>query len=213
MKRSLLLSLCAASLAGCFYTENPVEGGLSSFDVTTGAVLTPLSGTSTKPADVVGACAARYGGVQSSVPGAVRGTKDCPYAMPSGDVLIVTSVKALDETGTLLNKLNKNISFRVVPGDLTGSDYSGRTTQLTNGIAAGVRVRAAHLYGQVRVWAEDAPPAADLLERVDHREPADRDPRRAHLRDRPLRRDLLRGADPRLGPVSPTATTAAPRRW
>ena len=112
------------------------------------------AGTKT-PHRVVTPCATAHGG-EASVPAAVRGTAACPYLIPRGEVDVEVAVRALGRTGEPLDAFSAPIAFRTVPGDLSTA-YSSRWAQMTNGELV-TTVKAAHLYGELRVWAEDAPP-------------------------------------------------------
>src|SRR6185503_16831277 len=101
---------------------------------------------------VVGKCAAKYGG-QDKVPAAARGLKDCRYQIPRGEIEIEVDATALGVKGDTFVDFVGPVSYRVVPGDLTG-DYPNRWSRAQNGTAHGV-VKVAHTYGEVRVWAED----------------------------------------------------------
>lgn len=152
MKRLLL---CAAlALAACSPTEGPPDAEVGSFNVE----LLGIQYTGAPPpapVDVVTACATRYGG-QDQVPAEARGTPDCPYTIDPRTVDITVKVTALDGHGQPLTHLNRPVSFRVVPGDLDG-DYSHRWTMLEDGVAT-LTVEVKHVSGEVRLWAEDAPP-------------------------------------------------------
>lgn len=90
------------------------------------------------------------------VPADQRGTKDCPFLMPRGTVEIDVTATAIDNRGEQLSDFFGPVSFRSVPGDLTG-DYPNRWALAHEGVVAAT-VKVAHLFGEVRVWAEDAPP-------------------------------------------------------
>lgn len=104
---------------------------------------------------MVTACSRRYGG-ETGVPAEVRGRRDCAYLIPRGEVEVELTATALSAQGGLLPEHNGPVSFRTVPGDLTG-DYAFRWAHSRAGVANGV-VKVAHLFGEVRAWAEDAPP-------------------------------------------------------
>ncbi|MDQ3266791.1 MAG: hypothetical protein M3Y59_24590 [Myxococcota bacterium] len=155
MKKALLAAL-ALSLAGCFVTvEAPPVADLSGFRVTLQGVFLAESNA---PAPVVPSCAANYGGSDSAVPPAVRGTPDCRYAISNGDLDFRVMVQALDRTGNNITTLTqpRPVSFRVLPGDLA-LDYFFRTGNITNQ-ATLFQVRANHLFGETRVWVEDSAP-------------------------------------------------------
>jgi hypothetical protein len=143
MKRLVLPALLALA-SGCYYVAPLEAEGLTSFEVSVKQVNATSSAT----------CLRKYGGI---VPANVRGTRDCPYAMPTAPIDLRVDVRALDAKGELL-KINKTVSFKVVPGELSGSDYTTRTVKLTNGIATLALVKASRMFGPVRVWVEDAPP-------------------------------------------------------
>ncbi|HEX8698096.1 MAG TPA: hypothetical protein VF815_04620, partial [Myxococcaceae bacterium] len=111
---------------------------------------------------VVNSCAERYGNQQEAVPAAERGTVNCRYAIPKGMVDIDLAITALDRRGETLSTFEGPVSFRVVPGDLTGL-YGKRWTRLTNGEGTGT-VRVHRLYGDVRVWVQDEPPQLDFTD-------------------------------------------------
>lgn len=107
------------------------------------------------PLQVSTVCAQTYGG-QEQVPEEVRGTKDCRYRIPHGGIELEVAVTARDYLGQEMPELVKPVSFRVVPGDLV-QGYEFRTALLSGGKIE-APIRAAHVYGEVRVWAEDGPP-------------------------------------------------------
>ncbi|MBK7860504.1 MAG: hypothetical protein IPJ65_18225 [Archangiaceae bacterium] len=146
----------AVLLDGCNCTkiEVPEQSPLSSFDVKTLDFYLDNVGIPQK-LPVVEICADRYGG-DSAVPNELRGTKDCPYAMARGEIQISVQATALDLHGQPAKGFNGPVSFRVVPGDLTG-DYAFRWAPADGGTALGT-LKTNHQYGQVRVWAEHAPP-------------------------------------------------------
>ncbi|MBN8466845.1 hypothetical protein JYJ95_09980 [Corallococcus exiguus] len=150
MKRLFLLSTLALA-AGCYTKESEEPTGLTSFRVEVTSITTGGSSGTLLP--VVNACAGKYGNDQAAVPPEVRGTTDCPYTLPRTDVDIGLSITALDGTGGEMTTFNGPVSFRVIPGDLTG-EYGQRWTQLTNGKGTGT-VRVAHLYGETHVWVQD----------------------------------------------------------
>ena len=152
MKRLLLLSTLALA-AGCYSKESETPTGLTSFRVEVTALTVGDGSGALLP--VVNACAAKYGNDQAAVPLSVRGTAECLYTLPRGDVDIGLSITALDGNGGEMTSFNGPVSFRVVPGDITG-DYSRRWAQLTNGKGTG-SVRVAHLYGETHVWVQDEP--------------------------------------------------------
>ncbi|CAM3159591.1 hypothetical protein G4177_30920 [Corallococcus sp. ZKHCc1 1396] len=152
MKRLLLLTSLALS-AGCYTKESEEPTGLTSFRVEVTKVTTGDSAAALLP--VVNACVARYGNDQAAVPPSVRGTPECLYNLPRGNIDIGLTITALDGNGGEMTSFNGPVSFRVVPGDLTG-DYSQRWAMLTDGKGTG-SVRVAHLYGETHVWVQDQP--------------------------------------------------------
>ncbi|MBM4381671.1 MAG: hypothetical protein FJ086_20580, partial [Deltaproteobacteria bacterium] len=112
------------------------------------------AGTKT-PHRVVTPCAQAHGG-QALVPAALSGTPGCPFLIPRGEVDVEVAVRALGRTGEPLEQFSAPIAFRTVPGDLA-ADYSSRWAQMTNGELV-TTLKLKHLYGEMRVWAEDAPP-------------------------------------------------------
>jgi hypothetical protein len=65
------------------------------------------------------------------------------------------SVRALNTRGEN-SPFTGTVTFRAVPGDVT-ANYAFRYAYMQNG-GLDMTTRASHLYGEVRVWAEDAPP-------------------------------------------------------
>ncbi|HZN92658.1 MAG TPA: hypothetical protein VFB81_08125 [Myxococcales bacterium] len=145
--------LAAALLAGCYPVPGNTPTGVSSFEVQVNHVY--QAGTQ-RLADVVKACADRHGGSQDSVPEAVRGTLDCPYAITGGAVDFDVFVAAKDARGQEVTGFTAPVAFRAVPGDLALS-YQYRWLQMEGGRGRGV-MRASHLFAEMRVWVEDAPP-------------------------------------------------------
>lgn len=151
MKNLLLCAATALVAAGCLYeVDRPQEITLGSFRVR----LVSVADSAGNPTPVVKTCSDQYGG---SVPAAVRGTPECRYAITNGDVDFTIHVQAFDTAGNPMPGLNRPVAFNVVPGDLA-NDYAFRTANLTNGEAQFV-VRANHVFSEVRVWVQDAPPA------------------------------------------------------
>lgn len=151
-------ALALAACAGCFYTlPGPPEQDVSSFAVTVEG-LYASSGATRAPLPVVAPCASRYDGGQLGVPAEIRGTPDCRYAIPRGEVQLDVTARALDSSGQPAAGFARPVAFRVLPGDLTGG-YDSRQAPSDGGVAT-VTLRATHLYSEVRVWAEDAPPQA-----------------------------------------------------
>lgn len=150
--RLLLGALIASASLACYSVAPPPRPELSSFAVQINGVYANPGRTQVP---VVTPCASRFGG-QSAVPADQRGTTSCPYVMPRGEIEIDLTATALDAAGAALTSFAGPVSFRVVPGDLTG-DYPNRWALSQAGIATGT-VKVAHVFGEVRVWAEDAPP-------------------------------------------------------
>src|SRR5439155_18565906 len=73
-----------------------------------------------------------------------------------GEVEIQVTATALDLHGMPMSAFDGPVSFRVVPGDLSG-DYPYRWAQAAAVVVHGT-VKSIHQYGQVRIWAENAPP-------------------------------------------------------
>lgn len=155
MRSSRLLALAAlVALSGCPKESAPAFDRLSSFDVKVTGVFQSVAGARS-PLAVISVCAAKHGG-DANVPAAERGTPDCRYAIPRGEIEIEFTAQALDLTGQRITDLSGPVSFRVVPGDLSG-DYDFRWSPMTNGVLTG-KVKSVHQYGKARVWVEDAPP-------------------------------------------------------
>ena len=154
MRRGLVLGSLAALLAACPTIPPPEQPQLSSFGVALRGWYQGIGATRT-PLAVVSVCASKYGG-QAQVPAAEKGTRACPYAMPRGDIEVDVTATALDSRGVAIPDFAQPVSFRIVPGDLTG-DYANRWAQAFGGVAQGT-VRAAHQFGEVRIWAEHGPP-------------------------------------------------------
>ncbi|QSQ27803.1 hypothetical protein JY651_24150 [Pyxidicoccus parkwayensis] len=155
MKRLMLLS--ALALAGCYTEDTQQPKGVATFDVQVKGLYVANSNPRTA-VSVVNACATKYGS-QAQVPAEVRGTEECRYVIPRAPVDIDVDVTAIDVKGQPMESFNGPVSFRVVPGNLTGA-YSYRWTKLTNGKGSGT-VRASQLYGELHVWVEDEPPEVD----------------------------------------------------
>ncbi len=159
MSARVFAGLCAAALlAGCTELPVPSVGGLSSFDLIVSGVYTP--GTPRAPLGVVSTCVAKYGS-QAAVPAEVRGTDACRYLLPRGEVEVDVVGAAKDHRGAPV-KLDGPVSFRVTPGDLAG-EYKYRWAKMTGGALTGT-VRVAHVYGEVQIWAEDAPVKIDFAD-------------------------------------------------
>ncbi|NTX52683.1 hypothetical protein [Myxococcus sp. CA039A] len=159
MKKLMLLS--ALALVGCYTEESPQPKGLASFEVTVkGFYVADSNPRASLP--VVASCVAQHGGTQAAVPMELRGTPDCRLAMPRGPVDIDFDIQAVDVKGQPMDAFNGPVSFRTVPGNLTGP-YRYRWVQLTNGKGTGT-VRSAQLYGEAHVWVEDEPVQVDYAE-------------------------------------------------
>jgi hypothetical protein len=96
------------------------------------------------------------------VPAEKRGTDGCRYVIPRGEVEVALTVTALDANGERYEGFTGPLAFRVVSGDLSATNAQ-RWVQMQNGLAEGV-VRASHVYGDVRVWVEDAPVHVDYVD-------------------------------------------------
>lgn len=153
-KQWLLLAATAASLSGCYSVDSSPSQGLASFRVVVQSISAVSSSGGLQPLDVVPSCIKLYGTRTDQVPASVRGTADCRYVVPNGPVELLLDVTALDKTGNALD-FNGPVTFKVVPGDLS-DDYSYTWMKLTRGRGSG-KVRAQHVYGEVRVWAVDEP--------------------------------------------------------
>ncbi len=152
MKRALCLAL--VTLAGCVKTEAPPPAALASYRVTIDGVFQWVNGTRVA-VPVVDACAESYGG-QDLVPGPQKGTTDCRYIIPRGEIEIDVTAVALGLKGEPLGDYSGSASFRVVPGELTGG-YPNRWFAVSQGVGHGT-VKSTHQYGRAVVWVEDAPP-------------------------------------------------------
>jgi len=149
------LALAAAALcAGCFGVPADKPPALTSFEVTVKGVF-QRDGATRTPLRVAATCAQRYGG-DAQVPADVRGTHDCRYVIPRGEVEVDIHVRALLKDGVPLSSFEGPVSFRVVPGDIVG-DYQNRWGMAVKGELEAT-VLAVHQFGVARVWAEDAPP-------------------------------------------------------
>jgi hypothetical protein len=153
-------AVSAAVLAGCDCgkIDSPPLSPIASFEVKTLRFFADNVGIVTT-LDVVPVCAVLYDGGQAGVPDEIRGTEGCPYAMAHGEIQVELQATALDFKGQPAPNFNGPVSFRIVPGDLTG-DYAYRWAQADAGVAHGL-IKADHQYGQVRIWAENAPPKLD----------------------------------------------------
>lgn len=144
---ALFLGLCA-----CYPVRSPELPEPSSFLVKVDGIFAVGTLTSIP---VVTVCSSKYGG-DDKVPSELRGTQACPYAMPRGTVEMELNAVALDHEGHPYPGFTRPVAWRAVPGDLTG-DYPFRWTTSIAGVSHG-RIQVAHLFGEVQVWAEDAPP-------------------------------------------------------
>ncbi len=151
--RRLLIGLSVV-LAGCPTIAPPPPSALSSF-VFAEPVFFLGRGAGRTPLSVVTSCADKHGS-QALVPAAEKGTKECPYAIARGEIEIDVVATARDAKGQPALTFEGPVSFRVVPGDLTGG-YEYRSGTAVKGVVTAT-IRTAHQYGGVRIWAEDAPP-------------------------------------------------------
>lgn len=155
MRRLLVVSTALVMSACQFFdpgTEAPVPFALNSLKV---EALGVYVGTARTPLPVVNECERRFGS-QDAVPAAERGTQNCRYIIPSGEVQIDLKATALDAAGAPMPAFNGPVSFRIIPGDLS-NDQRARWGNMVNGEIAAT-VFAIHPYGSVRVWVEDSPP-------------------------------------------------------
>ncbi|WNG49041.1 hypothetical protein F0U60_36680 [Archangium minus] len=150
----LLMAATAASVSGCYNVDSPAAARVGSFQVKVQSISAVASSGSLQPLSVVPSCIRQYGTRLDQVPAEVRGTNDCRYVVPTGQVELLVDILALDTSGRPFD-FNGPVAFKVVPGDLAG-DYSYHWTNLTKGRGNG-KLRAAHVYGEVRVWALDEP--------------------------------------------------------
>ncbi len=155
MTRSFLVVLVVA-LAGCKSPAPTRRPELAGLRVSVQSINQVIEGAS-RTLPVSTACSVRFGG-EGKVPPSERGTQSCRYVIPKGEIAIGIKVEALDAKGEKLGTFSGPLSFRVIPGSVTG-DYAGRWAQMENGEAS-TTVKALHQYGAARVWAEDAPPEA-----------------------------------------------------
>ena len=169
MRRATLIALGALVLISCTQPTRP-RWRLSSFDVKVTAIDVG-TGSALSPLSVVTPCLRQYNGFSttppaggfpptsslslSKVPQAVRGTEACPYLIMPGNLTLSVEATALGNDGKPLTDFVGPVSFRSVPGDLTGP-YATRYAMAVGGVAKGV-IQVSHLYSKVRVWAEDAP--------------------------------------------------------
>ncbi len=102
---------------------------------------------------IVASCIERYGN-ELFVPIEVRGTSDCRYLIPRGEVEFDIQATAFGIDGQPFTQFDGSVSFRVLPGDLV-DDNKARWAMAQGGKVTAT-VRAVHPYGSVRVWVEDA---------------------------------------------------------
>lgn len=152
MSRALVVA-AALALAACPSIAPPARPQLSSFSVAVKGVFLNSGGTRA-PLAVVSRCEAKYGGA-ANVPTEVKGTKDCRYIIPLGEIEIDIEATALDVGGKALTDFNGPVAFKVLPGDLSGG-YGGRWGLADHGKILAT-VKSLHQYGEARVWVEDAP--------------------------------------------------------
>ncbi|HYO69146.1 MAG TPA: hypothetical protein VEU33_24010 [Archangium sp.] len=150
-KQWLLLAATAASLSGCYEVTSAGTQELGSFRVVVQSISAVSSSGGLQALEVVPSCVKTHGG---NVPASLRGTQDCRYVIPNGQVELLLDITALDKTGKALD-FTGPVTFKVVPGDLA-EDYSYAWTTLNRGRGTG-KVRARNVYGEVRVWAVDEP--------------------------------------------------------
>ena len=157
--RPSALVLGALTLGACSVpTVITAPANLSSFSVETAGVYVrvPIAdgGGIRVPLGVSSSCKARFDG--GMPPTALRGTADCRYVIPRGQVEIDITAKSLDRNGQPLTSFSGPVAFKVLPGDLAPSVRSRWSTFDFGTMSA--TVKAVHQYGEVRVWVEDAPP-------------------------------------------------------
>ena len=143
------------ALAGCPKIKPPPVMPISSFKVEVRGLYVGKGATRT-PLNVVTTCAVKHGG-QATVPEAEKGTRACPYAISRGDIEVDLTATALDVGGNPALTFSGPVSFRVVPGDLSGG-YENRFAMAAAGVV-NATIRTQHQYGATRFWAEDAPPS------------------------------------------------------
>ena len=146
--------------AGCYRVKSPPAETLASFKVEITGIYSVATGSRTA-LPVVSACATHYGGAVL-VPANVKGTQACPYHIVRGDIDIDVTATALTRAGEPTADFNGYVAWKAVPGTLTG-DYDKRWATAIAGQVSGT-VRVAHLFGEVRIWAEDAPVALTYLD-------------------------------------------------
>ncbi|HZI03439.1 MAG TPA: hypothetical protein VEZ71_05425, partial [Archangium sp.] len=86
-KHWLLMAAAVASLSGCYNVDSNSSQSVSSFRVVVQSISAVSAGGSLQPLDVLPSCTG------------ARGTKDCRYAIPGGQVELLLDVTALDKTG------------------------------------------------------------------------------------------------------------------
>lgn len=154
--RRTVPALLALTLLGCPLEPGPKLNQLTSFKVTVAGVY-ERAGVNRNPLPVIAPCVAQYG-TAAAVPTEVKGTKDCRYVIPRGEVEFDVTAKAMGLDGQPVTDWSGSVSYRVIPGDLV-ANLRARWTLVTGGEVT-TTVRALHPYGEVRVWVEDSPPKA-----------------------------------------------------
>lgn len=177
MRALLLLIAAALALTACPKIPPPPINDLSSFKVVVLGVFMRDANGARQPLAVHTSCASRYGG-QAMVPADVKGQAGCRYVIPHSEIEIDIEATALDLRGEPLRTFNGPVSFRVLPGDLSG-EYKNRWGLCELGTIKAT-VKALHQYGKVRVWVEDAPPKPIYDAGVMVGSPADLPPEVAH---------------------------------
>ena len=147
------------------------------------------------------ACAAKYGNDQTQVPAGAARHRRLPLRHPPGEVDVELSITALDHNGNLLPGLQRPAGLPRGARRSRPRPTPGAGCRWSKGYAEGT-VRASHVYGEVRVWVEDAPVHVDYVDggvRLDTnggvpvegqlpaQEPAELQLRHGHLAHRPLR--------------------------
>ena len=87
-----------------------------------------------------------------------RGSVAAPLPYAATAVTYTVHIEAQDSAGAPANGFQGFVSLSVTPGALQlveGPGVQGRSVQLTNGVADGVRLTFARAYGETRVWAEE----------------------------------------------------------
>ncbi len=165
-----LAGALAVAGAACSKIAPPKHDTVSSFEVKIAGLFLG-TGASRTPVLVSTPCLRFYNGFDAGIPDGgfppsstlsvdkvpqeIRGTKTCPYLIPRGTTEIDVEATALTADGQPFIDFAGPVSLRAVPGDYVG-DYPTRSASALMGVAKGT-IRIAHLYGPVRVWAEDAP--------------------------------------------------------